>query len=153
MSGNRSDRQQVERRLRETEERFRVAQAASGIGWFEWDLTTDWWEWTPPVAALFGFDPGDRRSAFQDWESAIFIDDVPKVRAAANVARETGAFYAEFRVSHLDDSVHWIAGKGEVSNNETALPSCSSQFSAERDLFAPTTSWPIPAMAKILPTM
>jgi hypothetical protein len=119
MSGNRSDRQQVERRLRETEERFRVAQAASGIGWFEWDLRTDRWEWTPPVAALFGFDPGDRRPAFQDWEPAIFIDDVPKVRAAANVARETGAFYAEFRVNHLDESVHWIAGKGEVSNNET----------------------------------
>jgi len=119
MSGNRSDRQQVERRLRETEERFRVAQAASGIGWFEWDLRTDRWEWTPPVAALFGFDPGDRRPAFQDWEPAIFIDDVPKVRAAANVARETGAFYAEFRVSHLDESVHWIAGKGEVSNSET----------------------------------
>jgi hypothetical protein len=49
--------QHIERRLRETEERFRVAQAVSGIGWFEWDLTTDTWEWTSPVASLFGFDP------------------------------------------------------------------------------------------------
>ena len=41
------------------------------------------------------------------------------MRAAASVARETGAFYAEFRVSHLDESVHWIAGKGEIWNDET----------------------------------
>jgi PAS domain S-box-containing protein len=117
MSDNGPDRQQIERRLRETEERFRVAQAAGGIGWFEWDLATDSWEWTPSVASLFGFDPTERRAAFSEWEPAIFIDDVPKLRAAADHARENGTFYAEFRVRHPDNSLHWIAGKGEVLGN------------------------------------
>ena len=31
-------REHIESRLREIEERFRLAQIASGIGWFEWDL-------------------------------------------------------------------------------------------------------------------
>ncbi|MGA8756300.1 MAG: PAS domain S-box protein [Stellaceae bacterium] len=119
MSDDRPDRQHIERRLRETEERFRVAQAASGIGWFEWDLTTDAWEWTACVSSLFGFDPTEPRVTFSSWEPAIFIDDVPKLRAAADDARHKGAFYSEFRVRHPDQSVHWIAGKGEVARDPT----------------------------------
>ena len=122
MDDEQTDRQHIERRLWETEERFRVAQAASGIGCFEWDLTTDTWEWTSPVASLFGFVPTERRATFSSWHSAIFIDDVPKLRAAADQAIKNGTFYSEFRVRHPDKSVHWIAGKGEVSRDEEGHP-------------------------------
>jgi PAS domain S-box-containing protein len=118
MSENIPDRQGVEHRLRETEERFRMAQTAGGIGWFECDLKTGRCEWTSPVASLFGASPTEPRPAFSDWEHAIFFDDVPKLRAALDQARGSGAFYAEFRVRHPDDSVHWIAGKGEVSGDD-----------------------------------
>src|SRR5256885_2250485 len=57
MSEDRPCRDRTEQRLKATEERFRIAQVAGGIGWFEWDLGTDAWEWTPHVAVLFGFDP------------------------------------------------------------------------------------------------
>ncbi len=109
------EREQIERQLRASEERFRVTQAAIGIGWFEWDLATDAWQSTPPVALLFGFAPDVPRSSFAQWESAIFIDDVAKLRAAAQAARQTGAFYGEFRVRHADGSVHWIAARGEIA--------------------------------------
>src|SRR5919112_3602670 len=122
MSDERSDRQQIERRLRETEERFRVAQAAGGIGWFEWDLTTDAWAATAPVATLFGIAAGERRPRFGDWEPVIFIDDVPKLRAAAEQAREDGAFYAEFRVRPPEGSIRWITGKGEISRDQAGEP-------------------------------
>src|SRR5215212_3253075 len=118
MSEDIPDRQAVEHRLRETEERFRIAQTAGGIGWFECDLKTGRCEWTSPVASLFGVSPTEPRPAFSDWEHAIFFDDVPKLRAALDQARGSGAFYAEFRVRHPDDSVHWIAGKGEVSSGD-----------------------------------
>jgi hypothetical protein len=36
-------REHIESRLRQTEERFRLAQTASGIGWFERDLATNEW--------------------------------------------------------------------------------------------------------------
>jgi PAS domain S-box-containing protein len=107
-------REIIESRLRETEERFRLAQMASGIGWFEWDLATNEWQWTPYVAVLFGFDPDIPKPSFSEWERAIFIDDVPKLHAAIERAAQTGAYYSEFRVRHPDGSVHWIAGKGEA---------------------------------------
>ncbi len=108
-SGNRG-----EPRLRATEERFRFAQEAGGIGLFEWDLATDEWEWTPHLAVLFGFDPNTAPRSFVDWRRAIFIDDVPKLRAAAEDTGKTGDYYVEFRVRHADGTVHWIAAKGET---------------------------------------
>jgi len=111
-------RDRIERRLHATEERFRLAQIASGIGWFEWDLSSNAWEWTPPVAMLFGFAAGAPGPSFADWERAIFVDDVPKLRAAVNTAAQSGAYYAEFRVKHPDGTLHWIAGKGEATKGD-----------------------------------
>jgi PAS domain S-box-containing protein len=119
MSEERLGRDQIEQRLKATEERFRIAQVAGGIGWFEWDLVTDAWEWTPHVAVLFGFDPETPRPLFTDWQPAIFIDDVPKLRSAVEIAGERGPYYVEFRVTHPDGSVHWIAGKGEITKDAT----------------------------------
>ena len=114
-----SRRNQIEQRLHATEERFRVAQAAGGIGWFEWDLETDAWAWTPHVAVLFGFDPETPRPQLADWQPAIFVDDVPKLRMAVAAAGEKRPYYVEFRVTHPDESVHWIAGKGEITKDES----------------------------------
>ena len=119
MSEESSNRDQIEQRLKAIEERFRIAQVAGGIGWFEWDLVTDAWEWTPHLAVLFGFDPETPRPLFADWQPAIFIDDVPKLRAAVEIASERGPYYVEFRVTHPDGSVHWIAGRGEITKNAT----------------------------------
>ena len=107
-------REDIHERLHETEHRFRMAQMAGGIGWFEWDLLTNEWKWTSPIAALFGFDPLVPKPSFADWEAVIFVDDVPKLRSAVENAVETGTFYTEFRVRHRDGTIHWIAGKGEA---------------------------------------
>ncbi len=101
-----------------TEERFRIAQVAGGIGWFEWDLATDEWQWTPHVAVLFGFDPETPRLRSEDWQAAVFIDDAPKLRSAISAAADCGLYYVEFRVTHPDGSVHWIAGKGEITKDQ-----------------------------------
>jgi hypothetical protein len=94
------DRDTIEARLRASEERFRLAQMAGGIGTFDLDLRSNAWEWTPQTAALFGFDFRAPKPSFADWEQAIFIDDVPKVRAAIDAAQESGIYHAEFRVRY-----------------------------------------------------
>src|SRR4051812_19722591 len=118
MSDDRPRRKRIEQRLKATEDRFRIAQVAGGIGWFEWDLGTDAWEWTPHVAVLFGFDPETPRPRLTDWQPAIFVDDLPKLRLAVEEAGNKGPYYVEFRVTHPDGSVHWIAGKGEITRDK-----------------------------------
>src|SRR5579872_4097553 len=122
MRDYRAERDEIARTLRGTEERFRIAQVAGGIGWFEWDLATNTWEWTPHVAVLFGFDPETPRPSFADWKPAIFFDDVPKLCSAVEQAGDAGPYYVEFRVTHPDGSLHWIAGKGEVTKDEAGHP-------------------------------
>jgi PAS domain-containing protein len=112
MSEDRSRRDHVEQGL--SEERFRIAQIAGGIGWFEWDLMTDAWEWTPHVAVLFGFDPARSRPQLSDWHPAIFIDDVAKLRSAVEQAGAEAPYYVEFRVNHPDGSVHSITISANV---------------------------------------
>jgi PAS domain S-box-containing protein len=122
MSDYQAERDEIARTLRGAEERLRIVQVAGGIGWFEWDLETDTWEWAPHVAVLFGFDPETPRTAFADWQPAIFIDDAPKLHLAVEQAGDARPYYVEFRVSHPDGSLHWIAGKGEVTKDATGSP-------------------------------
>jgi PAS domain S-box-containing protein len=117
MNEDRPRPEQIERLLHASEQRFRIAETAGGIGWFQWNLVTNEWECTPQVAILFGFDLATPRRFFTEWEPAIFIDDVPKLHSAAAASEETGIFYVEFRVTHSDHTVHWIAGKGEATTS------------------------------------
>jgi len=86
----------------------------SGIGAFELDLTTKEWRYTSRVADLFGLDPAGAGTSFKEWERAIFVDDVSKVRAALDTAAQSGSYYVEFRVEHTDGTLNWLAGKGQV---------------------------------------
>jgi len=44
--------------LGESEERFRFAQRAAGIGTFDWNMETGVNTWTPELEALYGLPPG-----------------------------------------------------------------------------------------------
>ena len=105
----------IEARLLASEERLRLAEAASGIGTFELYLASDRWIWTPQLAALFGCHTA---ASFADLEKAVFIDDVPKLRAAVETAKRTGVYEVEFRVRHADGGVRWLAGKGKIVPDE-----------------------------------
>jgi len=98
---------------------IRTAQLAGGTGTFKLDLASGLWEWTPQIAVLFGFDPAVARPNFEDWESAVFDEDVASLRAAIQVARTDGRFYVELRVLHPDGSLHWLSGRGMTAPDET----------------------------------
>jgi PAS domain-containing protein len=93
-------------------ERFRAADAAGAPGSFEYDLNTKKWVWTPSVAQLLGLNAGPDADRLQ---RAVFVDDVPKIIAALDAARENG-FYVEFRVMR-DGIAKWLAGRGQVDGN------------------------------------
>jgi len=100
------------------EHELRQAEAASGIGAFALDLTTWEWAWRPTVATLFGFNNENTPASFHDWLQAVFVDDVPKIRNAMEAASKTGGFYAEFRVQTSAGPLHWLAGKGHLSQGQ-----------------------------------
>ena len=98
-------------------ETLRRAEAASGIGAFEFDLASKHWVWTPQVAVLFGLDPQSAPSQFNEWLPAVFPDDALKISSALETSKSSGNFYVEFRVKRPDGRLHWLAGKGQVDPN------------------------------------
>jgi PAS domain S-box-containing protein len=108
------EREHSDAKFRLPEEQVRLLQAIVGTGAFELDLVSKRLLTTSQVAVLFGFDPGIPVPSPADWEAAIFVDDVSKLRAEIETARQTGVFNAEFRVRHPDGSIHWLAEKGEI---------------------------------------
>ena len=91
----------------------------TSVGAFEMDFSAGRWEWSPEVAALFGFEEGSAPADFQEWQRKVFVDDIPKICAALDVARESGAFYVEFRVASPEGPFRWLAGKGQVVSGPT----------------------------------
>jgi PAS domain S-box-containing protein len=116
VQGNEPDTQELEKLLRASEERLRLGETASGIATFSLDPASSDWNWSPQAALLFGLDASTELS-LATWEKAVFVDDLPKIRAAVAAASETGGFYVEFRVRHPDRSLHWIAGRGQVTSS------------------------------------
>ncbi|WP_426533035.1 response regulator [Bradyrhizobium sp. McL0615] len=110
---------QLQTRIHDSAERLRIAEAASGIGVFRYNLESGTFDCSAQAAALFGIDPRSTDGSFTTWERSIFIDDIPKVHDAFASAARTGQFYVEFRLRHADGSLHWIAGKGDTSSELT----------------------------------
>src|SRR3984893_18580885 len=115
MNEEKQDLSSPEDRAQALVERLRLGEAASGIGTFELDLASNQWEWSPQAALLFGLDPDNAPSQFEQWQRTVFVDDVPKIRAALEAAQKSGKYYVEFRARHPDGKLHWIAGKGQVA--------------------------------------
>jgi PAS domain S-box-containing protein len=116
---------QIEARavLRESEERFRFAQRAAGVGTFDWNIETGVNTWTPELEAMYGLPAGSFPGTQKAWEDLVHPDD--RVRAVQRVKEslETGApVEQEWRVIWPDGSVHWIAGRWQVFGNAASEP-------------------------------
>src|SRR5574340_1207372 len=100
------ERRRAELALRQSEERFRRAQAAAKIGAFECDLATGRLVWAAEIPSLAGLVPQNR---LRDWQRLIHPEDLPRVRdLATQLPREGGDCSLEFRLLRPDGSVIWI---------------------------------------------
>jgi two-component system sensor histidine kinase UhpB len=107
-------RRQLERTLRESEERLRLALDAAHLGIFDWDIAHNHITWSHWHEELWGFAPGEFAGTYEAFSSRVHPDDLPGINA--EVARCMAArqrYLNEFRVVWPDGSVRWISGTGE----------------------------------------
>jgi len=118
-----TDRRQADAALRESEERFRFAQSAAGIGTFDWNIETGVNTWTPELEAMYGLAPGDFQGTQETWEHLVHPDDRARIVQQVNESFETGApTEEEWRVIWPDGSLHWIAGRWQVFKDPSGEP-------------------------------
>jgi PAS domain S-box-containing protein len=110
-----TERVKVERELRESEERLRIATEAAAIGTWDFDPVNGNLRWDDRCKALFGLPP----SAHVDYDvflAGLHPEDRETTDQAVQAALDPegpGSYDVEFRTIGLEDGVErWIAATG-----------------------------------------
>ncbi|MBR8837097.1 MAG: PAS domain-containing protein [Stigonema ocellatum SAG 48.90 = DSM 106950] len=118
-----TDRKQTEQALQASEERLRVAQAASRIGTWDWNIQTGQISWSENLEALFGLEPGAFDGSYEMFASLLHPDDRHRVQASVHHAMTTGAAYnIEFRVVYPNGTIRWALAQGKVFYDQNGQP-------------------------------
>jgi PAS domain S-box-containing protein len=102
------ERKQVEKALKESEERFNLAMDASKDGVYEWDLETREVYYSPGWKRMLGYEPDELPDDFSIWETLTRPEDVEKSWQIMKdvVEQKRERFEVEFEMRHKDG--HWI---------------------------------------------
>ena len=108
-----TERQAAEVRLRESEERLRLAQEAAAIGVWEWDVASGTQRWSDREFALHGLDPRSATASLETWRATVHPDDVRRAEdELARLLREGGELRTSYRVVLPGGEVRWLVGRG-----------------------------------------
>ena len=103
--------------------RLEIMLAASGTGFWEWDIVEGSLTWSDAIFRQHGLEPTARAPAFEAYLDMIHPDDRELFRSGIQAALEGGAPFAlDFRIVWPDGSIHWTHGAGRVLRDEAGRP-------------------------------
>jgi PAS domain S-box-containing protein len=115
-----SGRKRAEEKLRDSEERLRLASSAAGLGVFEWDVQADRAVWeNDRMYEIFSHTRADGAlSKAQLTERYVHPDDAATFEQALNRGIKSGCpFHTVFRIRRKDGAMRWLelAGNFELA--------------------------------------
>jgi PAS domain S-box-containing protein len=114
------ERARANRVLTETADRLTLALAASQLGDWSWDASTDLVDLSPRAAEILGTAP-ETRLTWRDLRGKLHPDDTVKAKLAVERAAEMNTQYdIEYRVTR-DRGVAWVCAKGRASYDSKGL--------------------------------
>ena len=110
-----TERVEMERAIQTSEEQFALAQAAAGIGTWNWQPQKNFASFSGEYFALYGLPNDHPPIGYEEWLELVHPDDRERVHHEMQMAlRETLSVDDEFRVVWPNGTIHWLAGKGTV---------------------------------------
>ncbi|WP_269714112.1 hybrid sensor histidine kinase/response regulator [Caulobacter sp. NIBR2454] len=108
-------RAKAEQALTASEARFGAAQAAIGLGVWEWDLATGDIYWSPGFRRNIGI-PVQEKASFEGFLSHIDAEDRENVRTVVLEAAQSGGVYeVEYRPARSENAPErWLHSRGEI---------------------------------------
>lgn len=109
----------AEERLRESEERLRLATKAAGIGIWDVDLLTNKTVWDRQILEIYGVAKADLSGTKKDWEELIHPDDQKRVKSTLEIAASTQQERnLEYRIIRPNGEIRHIRSAATIIRNE-----------------------------------
>lgn len=116
-------RKHAECRLKQANDRMRLAVKAGEVGVWEFDTVADKVNWDDQIFRLFGVSGSRFGTATEAWKNGVHPEDFDRVEAECAEALRGGAdFDSEFRVVWEDGSVHSIRAQALVERDGFGNP-------------------------------
>jgi len=115
-------RREIEDKLRISQESLELAQAAAGIGTYDWEVATGEGRCSELWCPLYGLPPSDRGPTHEEWAKLIHPEDRARVIEGAIQQLHGVPCNTEFRVIWPDGSLHWLFTKGNLIRDAAGNP-------------------------------
>ncbi len=123
------ERQQTEKALRESEQRYALAARGSSGGLWDWSLETDELYLSPRWDVMVGYSEGEdgapsRAKSPSAWLERIHPDDRPSVeeQIKKHLSGESPHLICEYRLRCKDDTYRWMIVRGLAVRGEGGRP-------------------------------
>ncbi|HLO52458.1 MAG TPA: PAS domain S-box protein [Kamptonema sp.] len=113
-------RKKAEAALRDSEQRFHLAMEASGLGLWDWNLSTGKTYFDAQWKAMLGYKIDEIEESIQSWEKLLHPEDRENALAAINshLKGETEFYQAEYRMLNKFGDWNWISDRGKVTERD-----------------------------------
>src|SRR6476619_178192 len=103
-----------------TDDRYRRAAYARGIGVWDWNLVTGELYADPVFKELLGFKDHELGDRADDWLPLVHPEDAGPVRERldAHLRGEAPLYESEYRLRHRDGRIRWFQARGYVTRDE-----------------------------------
>jgi PAS domain S-box-containing protein len=121
---SRAELTQREAALQVSQERYRLATGATGVGVWDWNLETGEVVVDPALKSLLGYEDHELRNHVDDWLKLVHPDDAEMVNTAAqdHVDGKTPHYEVEYRLLHKDGRIRWFLARGNAIRDEANKP-------------------------------
>jgi PAS domain S-box-containing protein len=115
-----TQRRIIGQRLKESEERLRLALAAANQGLYDLDLRTGRAKTNPEYALMLGYDPSTFEETNQDWIERLHPDDRERVTHVyrSYINGEIPEYKVEFRQKTKAGGWKWILSLGKIVEHD-----------------------------------
>ncbi len=114
--GHHLERTHAQEKLRDREERLKLALHGADLGTWDWNVQTGQVTFNERWAAMLGYSSGEIQPFISSWETLIHSDDKPDVmkELSDHLEGKTETYETEHRVKHRSGEWIWILDKGKV---------------------------------------